>query len=84
MHLLIGLPLTLFRLLAGFVLLAFRLAVPILILVVIVLYLRSRRRSNPPPGTEDRSGDPHFDGPVYTVDYEDVPPEEEPDDHTFS
>ncbi len=78
MHLLIGLPLTLFRLLAGFVMLAFRLAVPILILAVIVLYLRSRRRSNPPPGTEDR--DPHFDGPVYTVDYEDVPPEEDKPD----
>ncbi len=79
MHLLIGLPLTLFRLLAGFVILAFRLAVPSLILVVIVLYLRSRR-SSPPPGTEDRSGDPHFDGPVYTVDYEDVPPEEDESD----
>lgn len=71
MHLLIGLPLTLFRLLAGFVMLAFRLIVPILILVVIVLYLRSRR-PNPPPGTEDRDRGPRFDGPVYTVDYEDV------------
>ena len=66
MSLLVGLPLTLFRLLGSFLLLALRFAVPIL------------DRGGDPGGTaaektsaryrdEDRQ-EPKFHGPVYTVD----------------
>jgi hypothetical protein len=74
MGLLVGLPLGIFRLLAGLVMLILRLAVPILLVAVIVLLLR-RRRSGA-PGREAPK-EPHFDGPVYTVDYQEEDSEEE-------
>ncbi len=80
MHLLIGLPLAIFRLVFTFLMVAIRLIVPIAVIVVIILLLRRYRR--PADGTEPsrqrQEQPPHFDGPVYTVDYEDVT--EEPDD----
>jgi len=74
MGLLVGLPLGIFRLLVGLVMLILRLAVPILLVAVIVLLLR-RRRSGA-PGREAPK-EPHFDGPVYTVDYQEEDSEEE-------
>ncbi len=66
MGLLVGLPLGIFRLLAGIFLLALRLAVPIALAAVLVWFLRrSRRRAPPREGPKE----PRFDGPVYTVDY---------------
>ena len=57
---LIGLPL-------GILMVLVRLAVPILVIaVVIYLWRRSRR------GGTSSSKEPDFDGPVYTVDYEEV------------
>ena len=58
---LVGLPLGLFRLLGSILLVALRFAVPILILVA---------------EDEDRQ-EPKFHGPVYTVDYEEVPDSED-------
>ena len=79
MGLLVGLPLGIFRLLAGFLLLALRLAVPILVILALVLLFRRMGRQGgrqePPPRQQPR--EPHFDGPVYTVDYEDVDDESE-------
>ena len=72
MGLLIGLPLKLFH----FFFVLLRLAWPVL-LVLLVLYLLRRRRQRP---TEDRippPKEPTFDGPVYTVDYEEVDEDKE-------
>ena len=64
---LIGLPLGIFRMLLGIFMVLVRLAVPILVIaVVIYLWRRSRR------GGTSSSKEPDFDGPVYTVDYEEV------------
>jgi len=74
MGLLIGLPLKIFHFL--FVILRF--AWPVLV-VLLVLWLRRRRQSQ---GTRQETTrrrkpkEPTFDGPVYTVDYEEVDPEE--------
>ena len=88
---LVGLPLGLFRLLGSILLVALRFAVPILILVAVILVVRHvRRRCAPGPGgaagrheparyraeDEDRQ-EPKFHGPVYTVDYEEVPDSED-------
>jgi len=78
MHLLIGLPLAIFRLVFSFLMLAVRLIVPIAVIVAILLFLRNRRQDGEPSPRQDRPEEPHFEGPVYTVDYEDVA--EEPDD----
>lgn len=80
MHLLIGVPLAIFRLIFSFLMLAVRFLVPIAVIVVILLLLRSRRRqdSGSEPSQRREEQPPTFDGPVYTVDYEDVA--EEPDD----
>jgi len=78
MHLLIGVPLAIFRLIFTFLMMAVRLIVPIAVIVVIVLFLRSRRRQGNGTASRQQEQPPHFDGPVYTVDYEDV--SEEPDD----
>ena len=56
---LIGLPLGIFRMLLGILMVLVRLAVPILVIAVVIFLWR-------------RSKEPDFDGPVYTVDYEEV------------
>lgn len=64
---LIGLPLGIFRMLLGILMVLVRLAVPILVIaVVIYLWRRSKR------GGASAFKGPDFDGPVYTVDYEEV------------
>ena len=69
---LLGLPLGIFRVLFSLVMLALRLAVPIVIIVVIVvLYRRSKGTSAEQP-RQEQPKEPEFDGPVYTVDYEEV------------
>ena len=69
---LVGLPLGIFRLLFSLLMLALRLAVPIaLIVVLVVLYRRSKGASAEQP-RQAKSEEPEFDGPVYTVDYEEV------------
>ena len=74
MGLLVGLPLKLFHMLFVIV----RLAWPLL-LVVLLLYIRRRRSgaSTKRDETNQKAKEPTFNGPVYTVDYEDV---EEPED----
>lgn len=76
MGLLVGLPMMLFRLL--FVVL--RLAVPILLILLVIWLLRRRGRGGAGGGQKPPK-EPKFNGPVYTVDYEDVTddPEEEQD-----
>ena len=69
---LLGLPLGIFRLLLGFLALALRLEVPIaLIVVLVVLYRRSKGASTERP-RQEKPREPEFKGPVYTVDYEEV------------
>ena len=69
---LVGLPLGIFRLLLSFLALALRLAVPIAVIVVlVVLYRRSKGAPAAQP-RQAKSEEPEFDGPVYTVDYEEV------------
>ena len=75
MGLLVGLPLKLFYLLFAVV----RLVWPLLmiwLLVVILRYIRAGNRS----WRRGSHREPEFDGPVYTVDYQEVEPSEEPDD----
>ena len=70
MGLLVGLPLKLFHMLFVIV----RLAWPLL-LVALLLYIRHRRngQSAKRSGENSRQPDePTFNGPVYTVDYEEV------------
>ena len=70
MSLLVGLPLKIFYLLFTVI----RLALPVLVIVGIFLVLRamSRRRNGQNRYTEQKSKEPEFRGPVYTVDYEEV------------
>lgn len=72
---LVGLPLGIFRILAGLFLLAFRFAVPLGVLILLVVLWRKHRRMrrdwNEPPR------EPEFDGPVYNVDYKIVEDEKE-------
>lgn len=78
MGLLVGLPLTLLRLL--FVLL--RLALPILLVLLVLWLVRRALRGGGAGGGERAPKEPEFHGPVYTVDYEDVeddPEETDPD-----
>ena len=77
MSLLVGLPLTLFRLLGSFLLLALRFAVPILIAAAVIVILRRLRKRADQGRTEDGEQEPKFHGPVYTVDYKDVDDEDE-------
>ena len=79
MSLLVGLPLTLFRLLGSFLLLALRFAVPILIAAAVIVILRRLRKRADQGRTEDGEREPRFHGPVYTVDYKDVDDEDEKD-----
>lgn len=77
MGLLVGLPLKLFHIL--FVVL--RLALPLLIVAAVVLALRAlyrRSHGQTQHTTHQKTKEPEFDGPVYTVDYEEVDDPEEP------
>lgn len=78
MGLLVGLPLGIFRLLFALIMLVLRLALPVLaIAAVVFLYRRARRGGGSPPPPQSPPKDPHFDGPVYTVDYREVDDESE-------
>ena len=68
MGLLVGLPMMLFRLL--FVIL--RLAVPILLVLLVIWLVRRNGRGGNASGGQKPQKEPKFNGPVYTVDYEDV------------
>lgn len=68
MGLLVGLPLMLLRLL--FVIL--RLALPILLILLVIWLVRRSRRGGGAGGGQKPPKEPKFNGPVYTVDYEDV------------
>jgi len=72
MGLLVGLPLKLFSILFAIV----RLAWPVL-LILLVLYVVRRRRGQTVRRESRRPKEPEFDGPVYTVDYEEVDSEEQ-------
>ena len=69
MGLLIGLPLRLL----GLIFALLRLALPVVV-VLAVVWLWKRRREGAPTREEQEElhENPHFHGPVYTVDYEDV------------
>jgi len=68
----------LFRLLGSILLVALRFAVPILILVAVILVVRHVRRRSARYRAEDEDRqEPKFHGPVYTVDYEEVPDSED-------
>lgn len=66
---LIGLPLGIFRMLLGIFMILVRLAVPILVIAVVIYLWRRSRRGG---GGASQPKEPDFDGPVYTVDYEEV------------
>lgn len=73
MSLLVGLPLKIFHML--FVIL--RLVWPVL-LILLLLYLVHHKRQGAGHGAprQEKPQEPTFDGPVYTVDYEEVDDEE--------
>lgn len=75
---LVGLPLGIFRLLFSLVMLALRLAVPIVIIVVIVVLYRRKTGAHTERPRREEPREPEFDGPVYTVDYEEVDEDEAP------
>ena len=70
MSLLVGLPLKLFHILFLFL----RVAWPVLLALLIWLLLRRRGRKNGAAGRREKASrkEPTFNGPVYTVDYEEV------------
>lgn len=74
MGLLVGLPLKLFYLLFTLI----RLALPVLVVVGLILVLRAvaRRRNGQTGYSEKKAKEPEFNGPVYTVDYEEVDEED--------
>ena len=74
---LLGLPLGIFRLLLSLVMLVLRLAVPIVIIVVIVVLYRRKTGAHTEQPPQEKPKEPEFDGPVYTVDYEEVDEEDE-------
>ena len=69
---LLGLPLGIFRVLFSLVMLALRLAVPIVIIVVLVVLYRRKTGAHTERPRQEKPKEPEFDGPVYTVDYEEV------------
>lgn len=73
---LVGLPLGIFRLLFALVMLVLRLAVPIAIIVVLVVLYRRRTGAHTGQPRQEKPKEPEFDGPVYTVDYEEVDEDE--------
>ena len=73
MGLLVGFPLMLFR----FLFVVVRVALPVLLILLVIWLLYRWRRGRtggdaggPEPPKEPK--EPEFDGPVYTVDYEEV------------
>ena len=78
MGLLVGLPLTLFRLLGGILLVALRFAVPILLIVAVILVARRLKKTSARYRDQDKQ-EPKFHDPVYTVDYKEVDDEDEKD-----
>ena len=76
MGLLVGLPLTLFRLLGGILLVALRFAVPILLIAAVILVARRMKKTSARYRDQDKQ-EPKFHGPVYTVDYKEVDDEDE-------
>ena len=78
MGLLVGLPLTLFRLLGGILLVALRCAVPILLIAAVILVARRLKKTSARYRDQDKQ-EPKFHGPVYTVDYKEVDDEDEKD-----
>ena len=79
MGLLVGLPLKLFHI--AFVLLRFLWPLAALWLVR-RLMLAARRRREEGAAVHEAPKEPEFDGPVYTVDYEDVKDEAPPGEKT--
>ena len=75
---LLGLPLGIFRLLFSLLMLSLRLAVPIVIIVVIVVLYRRKTGAHTEQPPQEKPKEPEFDGPVYTVDYEEVDDDEAP------
>ena len=75
MGLLVGLPLRLFHIV--FVLLRFLWPLVVLWLARRLLLARRRRREEG-PAVHEAPKAPDFDGPVYTVDYEEVDDDEAP------
>ncbi len=78
MGLLVGLPLTLFRLLGGILLVALRFAVLILLIAAVILVARRLKKTSARYRDQDKQ-EPKFHGPVYTVDYKEVDDEDEKD-----
>ena len=74
MGLLVGLPLKLFHI--AFVLLRF--LWPLAVLWLVRRLLLAVRRREEGPAMHQAPKEPEFDGPVYTVDYEDVTDEDPP------
>ena len=74
MGLLVGLPLRLFHIV--FVLLRF--LWPLAVLWLVRRLLLAVRRREEGPAVHEAPKEPDFDGPVYTVDYEDVTDEDPP------
>lgn len=70
MGLLIGLPLKIFYLLFALL----RLALPVIVLLAVFLLVRKvyRRSAGQAKEHKDNQNEPHFHGPVYTVDYQEV------------
>ena len=78
MGLLVGLPLRLFHIV--FVLLRF--LWPLVVLWLARQLLLAVRRREEGPAVHQAPKEPEFDGPVYTVDYEDVQDEDPPGEET--
>lgn len=73
MGLLVGLPLKLFAMLFA----VLRLVWPVLLVLLVVWLVRRRRGTGGRHAAgQEKSKEPTFDGPVYTVDYEEVDEEE--------
>ena len=72
MSLLVGLPLKLFHILFVVV----RLAWPAVLILLIWLLIRRHRRKEGTGQNAAKTSEPKFNGPVYTVDYEEVEPDD--------
>ena len=68
MGFLLGLPLGLLSLLFALL----RILIPAAVLILAALWLWRKFGGHRPSDPEDRGDEPHFKGPVYTVDYEEV------------
>lgn len=73
MSLLVGLPLKLFHI--AFV--ALRLGWPLLLILLVVYFVQRRRGQTQKNPKQEKTKEPEFRGPVYTVDYTEVDDSEE-------